>query len=77
MKHMELLHYSPLNTRHLFSISNGNTQVSAEELRNMPLPPIEIIREFGRQLIAKRVQSDEIDDWLQSQETMGGTGTYG
>jgi adenine-specific DNA-methyltransferase len=60
-----------------FRTSNGNTQVSAEELRNMPLPPIEIIREFGRQLIAKRVQSDEIDDWLQSQETMGGTGTYG
>jgi adenine-specific DNA-methyltransferase len=33
-----------------FRISNGNTQVSATELRAMPLPPLEAIREIGRRV---------------------------
>jgi adenine-specific DNA-methyltransferase len=31
-----------------FRTSNGNTQVSATELRAMPLPPLEVIMEMGR-----------------------------
>ena len=30
-----------------FRITNGNTQVNAAELRNMPLPPLEIIQRIG------------------------------
>ncbi len=33
-----------------FRITNGNTQVNAAELRALPLPPLEIIREIGRTL---------------------------
>ncbi|HKZ82882.1 MAG TPA: BsuBI/PstI family type II restriction endonuclease [Anaerolineae bacterium] len=33
-----------------FRLSSGNTQVSATELRNLPLPPIEAIRRIGNRL---------------------------
>jgi adenine-specific DNA-methyltransferase len=35
-----------------FRISNGNTQVSATELRAMPLPPLEAICEIGQRMVA-------------------------
>jgi len=31
-----------------FAISNGNTQVSATEIRQLPLPPREAIEQVGR-----------------------------
>lgn len=43
-----LLNSSLLDT--YFRLSNGNTQVSATELRAMPLPPLEIIVEIGRRV---------------------------
>ena len=43
-----------LNSRLLdtyFRISNGNTQVSATELRALPLPKLAVIKSIGRQVI--------------------------
>jgi adenine-specific DNA-methyltransferase len=46
-----------------FRASNGNTQVSATELRAMPLPPIDTIKAIGRQVRALKKSSPEaIDD---------------
>lgn len=36
-----------------FRTFNGNVNVSATELREMPMPPLEIIKEIGKQLILK------------------------
>jgi adenine-specific DNA-methyltransferase len=33
-----------------FRISNGNTQVSAAELRVMPLPPLALIKKIGEKV---------------------------
>ena len=33
-----------------FKIVNGNTQVNAAELRAMPLPPLNVIREIGKRI---------------------------
>ena len=44
-----------------FRIHNGNTQVSATELRAMPLPPIEVIRKIGYKAKALSNPVDEID----------------
>jgi adenine-specific DNA-methyltransferase len=43
-----------------FRIVNGNTQVNATELRTLPLPPIEVIRQIGEKLISSPDQSAEI-----------------
>jgi adenine-specific DNA-methyltransferase len=48
-----------------FRISSGNTQVSATEIRAMPLPSIDIINEIGHNLnllnnVPDRSQIDEI-----------------
>jgi adenine-specific DNA-methyltransferase len=46
-----------------FRIFNGNTQVSATELRRMPLPPLNVIREIGThvmKLVDSRSDVDEI-----------------
>lgn len=36
-----------------FRTFNGNVNVSATELREMPMPPLEIIKEIGKQLVLK------------------------
>ena len=47
-----------------FRSTNGNTQVSATELRAMPLPPVEVIRAIGR--AAQRFKTmDELDDVVE------------
>lgn len=47
-----------------FRSTNGNTQVSATELRAMPLPPVEAIRAIGRE--AQRVHTlEEIDEVVE------------
>jgi adenine-specific DNA-methyltransferase len=45
-----------------FRISNGNTQVSATELRAMPLPDLDIIRALGREVMALEDPAAQIDD---------------
>jgi len=53
----EILGLSALLNSHLFDryfrTFNGNINVSATELREMPLPPIEDIKEIGNQIIIK------------------------
>ncbi len=44
-----------------FRVVNGNTQVSATELRAMPLPPLKLIVEIGRQTRASLDRIEEID----------------
>jgi adenine-specific DNA-methyltransferase len=41
-------------------ISSGNTQVSATELRSLPLPDIEMIRRIGRRVITRPGDYEEI-----------------
>ena len=38
-------------------ISNGNTQVNAAELRALPLPPLEIIKQIGRRLLTDKADT--------------------
>ena len=56
-----------LNSRLLdnwFRAINGNTQVSATEIRSMPLPPVETIRAIGAE--AKKILTlDAIDDLVE------------
>ena len=42
-----------------FRTLNGNTQVNASEIRNMPVPSIEKIREVGQQVIEKNAESEQ------------------
>jgi len=49
-----------------FRISNGNTQVSATELRAMPLPDIDIIRALGRQAMTLEDPAAKLDDLVMS-----------
>jgi adenine-specific DNA-methyltransferase len=44
-----------------FRISNGNTQVNAAELRALPLPPLEIIKAIGQELIKAESPENDID----------------
>jgi len=44
-----------------FRTFNGNTQVSATEVRAMPLPPLSAITEIGRRVMASAKDIDEID----------------
>lgn len=53
-----------------FRTFNGNVNVSATEIRLMPFPNIDLIREFGSELIAENDYSEEkinavVDQWLE------------
>lgn len=45
-----------------FRIFNGNTQVSATELRGMPLPPLSLIREIGKRVMNSMGSQNAIDE---------------
>ena len=47
-----------------FRISSGNTQVSATELRVMPLPPIDAIIEIGQRVMSGIAINDLVNDVL-------------
>ncbi len=49
-----------------FRISNGNTQVSATELRAMPLPDLDIIRALGREVMVLEDSAARLDDLVMS-----------
>lgn len=44
-----------------FRIVNGNTQVNAAELRALPLPPLELIKQLGRDIEAINGTGDAVD----------------
>ena len=44
-----------------FRTFNGNTQVSATEMRAMPLPPLELIEEIGRRVKPFRADAEKVD----------------
>ena len=46
-----------------FQISNGNTQVNASEINNIPFPPIEKIRSIGI-LVRKNKKKDEVEETI-------------
>jgi adenine-specific DNA-methyltransferase len=48
-----------------FRTYNGNTQVSATELRAMPLPPLEVIVEIGRRAMSLHASNEIIDALIE------------
>lgn len=44
-----------------FRIANGNTQVNAAELRALPLPPLEVIKQIGREVLNERKSNAPVD----------------
>jgi len=53
-----------------FRCVNGNTQVSATELRTMPLPPLEQITELGRRIRKAKRPMSAVDGLVE--EVIGG-----
>ncbi len=47
-----------------FRIFNGNTQVSSTELMNMPLPPLDVIKEIGRKILNNPSLATTLNEWL-------------
>lgn len=60
-----------------FRTMNGNTQVSATELRAMPLPDQEIILELGKAVMALKNPLDEIDALIDSFSSMNSQSQIG
>src|SRR3989338_2639648 len=48
-----------------FRTSNGNTQVSATELKDMPLPSLKTIIQIGKSIIKNNIENGQIDDLVQ------------
>ena len=42
-----------------YRILNGSTQVNANEINSMPIPPLECIEDMGRELIKLKNMSEE------------------
>ena len=47
-----------------FRTFNGNTQVSAIELRGIPLPPLDLIKSIGRYIMSHPISNGELDIWI-------------
>lgn len=48
-----------------FRTSNGNTQVSATELKDIPLPSLETIIQIGKSIIKNNIDNGQIDNLVQ------------
>ena len=56
-----------------FRSFNGNTQVSATELRSIPLPPLKLIQKIGRDAMHKDFSPETLDAWVSEMlSTPGG-----
>lgn len=47
-----------------FRAFNGNTQVSATEIRDMPLPPLELIKEIGQRITESKISNGDLDKYI-------------
>jgi adenine-specific DNA-methyltransferase len=59
-----------------FRSFNGNTQVSATELRSIPLPTMAMIRKIGREAALKALPTEALDNWISDMLSNQG-GEYG
>ena len=50
-----------------FRITNGTTQVNATELRALPLPPLELVKEIGRTILTTKqtISEPHLDQLVQ------------
>ncbi len=49
-----------------FRTLNGNTEVSATEIREVPLPPIDTIKYIGSHIIKQLISNKDLDEWVSS-----------